>query len=99
MKKIFILIVSMLLTINCAFAAVNINTATQAELETLQGIGPAKAKAIIAYREKIGSFTSIEELVAVDGIGQGTMKQIGGNITVGNPFNSETTAAIAAPQQ
>lgn len=36
-----------------AFAAVNINTASQAELEALQGIGPAKAKAIIEHREKL----------------------------------------------
>ncbi|MEK7772314.1 MAG: helix-hairpin-helix domain-containing protein, partial [Pseudomonadota bacterium] len=36
------------------YAAVNINTASQTELESLQGIGPAKAKAIIEYREKNG---------------------------------------------
>ncbi|MCB1934743.1 MAG: helix-hairpin-helix domain-containing protein [Nitrosomonas sp.] len=99
MKHLVILLVSLLLSINYAIAAVNINTATHAELETLQGIGPAKATAIIEYREKIGAFTSIEELIAVDGIGPGTMKQLGDSITVGSPLETETTAAMAAPQQ
>ena len=65
-----------------AFAAVNINTASQAELEALQGIGPAKAKAIIEHREKVGSFASIDDLEKVSGIGPGTIKQLRDVITV-----------------
>ena len=42
-----------------AFAAVNINTATQSELEVVKGLGPAKAKAIIQYREGITDFTTV----------------------------------------
>lgn len=60
----------------------NINTATQSELETLQGIGSAKAKAIIEYREEMGPFASKDDLVNVDGVGPGTMKQLRENITV-----------------
>jgi competence protein ComEA len=97
MKKLLILTVLIFLFSGQVYAAVDINTATQTELETLQGIGPAKAKAIIEYREKNGSFTSIEGLAAVDGIGPGTMKQLGNSITVSNPQTAETTAAVTNP--
>lgn len=48
---------------------ININTATQTELETLDGIGPSTAKKIIDYREENGKFKSIEEIQNVSGIG------------------------------
>lgn len=48
---------------------VNINTATQSQLEELPGIGSSKAKAIIEYREKNGKFETIEDLQKVEGIG------------------------------
>ncbi len=99
MRKILILAALIFLFVGHTYAAVNINTATQAELETLQGIGPAKAKAMIEYREKNGAFTSTEGLVAVDGIGPGTMRQLGESITVNNPQTTETTAAVANPQE
>lgn len=54
----------------------NLNTATQAALESLPGIGPVKAAEIIAYREKIGAFFSIEELLNVKGIGPATLESI-----------------------
>jgi len=76
-------------------AEVNINTATQAELEALQGIGPAKAKAIVEYREANGPFTSTESLVNVDGIGQGTMKQLGDSVTIGKMPDPETKSVMA----
>lgn len=50
-------------------AKVNINTATAEELDTLPGIGPAKAKAIIAFRQANGTFRSLEQLMEVKGIG------------------------------
>ena len=55
---------------------VNINTADSAQLETLKGIGPVKANAIIAYREEFGSFISIEEIMDVKGIGVKTFENI-----------------------
>ncbi|MGI6066298.1 MAG: helix-hairpin-helix domain-containing protein [Bacillota bacterium] len=61
---------------------VNINTAGEAELETLPGIGPAKAKAIIKYREESGFFSSIEEIEEVPGIGPATFNNIKDSITV-----------------
>ncbi len=55
---------------------VNINTATAEQLQTLPGIGQAKANAIVAYREANGSFSSIEDLRQVPGIKEGVFGQI-----------------------
>lgn len=49
---------------------VNINTATQTELETLPGIGPSIASKIVSYRKENGKFKSIEEIKKVSGIGE-----------------------------
>ena len=55
---------------------VNINTATQTELETLPGIGPSTALKIIQYREENGKFKKIEEIQKVNGIGENKFKNI-----------------------
>lgn len=55
---------------------ININTATQSELEKLPGIGPTKAGNIITYREENGSFMVIEDLLKVTGIGNATYEEI-----------------------
>lgn len=60
---------------------VNINTATVAELTTVSGIGESRALAIIAYREKNGNFSSIEEIKKVDGIKDGLFSKIKDKIT------------------
>ena len=57
-------------------AKVNINTADEAQLTTLPGIGPAKAKSILAYREEQGKFQTIEGLKEVSGIGDKTFEQL-----------------------
>ncbi len=49
---------------------VNINTATTEQLQTLPGVGPALAKAIIDHRAKNGKFNKVEELLNVKGIGE-----------------------------
>jgi len=61
---------------------VNINTATQAELEALPGIGPAYAQRIIAYREAHGPFQRLEDLLEVSGIGPARYAQLEGLITI-----------------
>lgn len=66
MKKLLITVVTMLAFTGAAHAVVNINTATQAELQTLPGISPARAKAIIEYRTKAGAFRSTDDLEKVD---------------------------------
>lgn len=60
----------------------NINYATQEELEKLPGIGPVLAQRIIEYRETYGPFTDIEELLNVEGIGQALLDRIRHLITV-----------------
>ncbi len=53
-----------------------INTATQAELETLPGIGPATAARIIEYRDHVDNFASLEDLDQVAGIGEVTLESL-----------------------
>ncbi len=55
---------------------IDINTASAAQLMTLNGIGEAKAASIIAYRESHGGFASIEEIMNVSGIGEGVYAKI-----------------------
>ncbi|RHW40984.1 hypothetical protein D1B31_08535 [Neobacillus notoginsengisoli] len=61
---------------------ININKADVAELQNIPGIGPAKAVAIIDYREKNGPFKNPEELKEVSGIGEKTFEKLEGAITV-----------------
>lgn len=61
---------------------VNINTADEAMLDTLPGIGPSKARRIIEYRNQNGPFQSIEEIKNVSGIGDKTFEQLKDLITV-----------------
>jgi len=61
---------------------VNINTCTQTELETLEGIGPSTAKKIIEYREENGNFDSIEDIKNVSGIGEAKFNGIKDEICV-----------------
>ncbi len=61
---------------------VSINTATLEELMTLEGIGEAKAKSIIAYREEHGPYQAIEDLLNVSGIGESLLAKIKENITL-----------------
>ena len=63
-------------TASLSLAAVNINTASSSELEALPGIGPAKAKAIVDYRQQHGAFKSVEELKNVKGIGEGIFSKL-----------------------
>lgn len=63
-------------------AIININTATQTELEILTGIGPSTALKIIEYRNENGDFSSIEDIMNVSGIGESKYNSIKNNICV-----------------
>ena len=69
---------------------VNVNTATLEELQLLPGIGPSRARSILAMREQRGGFKSVDELAEVKGIGQASLARL-------RPFvrlEGKTTARI-----
>jgi competence protein ComEA len=72
-----------------AIGTVNLNTATQAQLETLPGIGASSAKRIIEYRQKNGGFKKVEELMNVKGIGEKSFLKLKPHITVAAPPASD----------
>ena len=61
---------------------VNLNTATQAQLETLPGIGEVKAQAILIWRAANGGFASVDQLTEIDGIGEKTLENLLPYITI-----------------
>ncbi|MDM5339024.1 helix-hairpin-helix domain-containing protein [Fictibacillus enclensis] len=63
-------------------AAVNINTANDQELQTITGIGPSKAKAIITFREENGGFKTVDDLLNVPGIGEKSLENMRAQVTV-----------------
>jgi competence protein ComEA len=67
---------------NTGTGKVNINRASEAELQTLSGIGPAKAAAIVKDREENGPFKTVDDLTRVSGIGDKTLENIKDDITV-----------------
>ena len=81
MNKFLLLWGSVLVFCGSSFA-VDLNKATQAELEALKGIGTVKAKAIIEYRNKNGNFKSADDLDNVKGVGKGIIEKIGADVTI-----------------
>jgi len=86
------LLAALVLTTGPAFAAahapagkVNLNTATVAQLEELPGIGPALAARIVEHRQKNGAFKSVEDVMAVKGIGEKNFAKLQGYLSVGAP--------------
>lgn len=67
----------------CMAASLNINKATAEQLaETMVGVGPAKAEAIVKDREQHGKFISLDEMVRVKGIGLATVEKNREKITI-----------------
>jgi len=82
LKKIVLPLVLAVAFAASAFAAVNLNTADVKALESIKGIGPAKAEAIVKYREEHGPFKTIEELANVKGIGPQLVNKIKPHVEV-----------------
>jgi len=61
---------------------VNLNTADEAALDALPGVGPATAKNILDWREANGRFTAVEDLLSVTGIGEKTLAELRDLVTV-----------------
>ena len=68
-----------------AETVVNLNTATQADLESLPGIGKSTAQRILEYRQKSGGFKKVEELMNVKGIGEKSFLKLKNRLTVTAP--------------
>ena len=96
MKPLLIAILALLFT-SPVWAAVNINTATETELETLSGIGPSKAKAIVEYRKQNGSFKTVADIKNVKGIGDGIYNKISAEISVSGASTKPTPKPATTP--
>ncbi|MGX1807336.1 ComEA family DNA-binding protein [Nocardia sp. NPDC055321] len=63
-------------------AKINLNTATEAELDALPGVGPITAKSIVTWRTTHGRFTSIDQLADIDGIGPARLARLRASVTI-----------------
>ena len=75
-----------------AWALVDLNSADEQQLRTVKGIGPVKARAILAYRTKYGSFHSLSDLRKIKGFGAKTVSRLAPGLSI-----SGRPAAGAAP--
>lgn len=80
-------------------AQININTASPEQLDSLKGIGPTKAQAIVDYRRQHGAFKSIDELQNVPGIGPATLKDIRKDVTVGGALRPAAAPPPKTPEK
>jgi competence ComEA-like helix-hairpin-helix protein len=92
------LILSLLVTVSSAkkkppLKPVNINTATSEELQQVPGIGPATAGKILQMRKSYGAFKSVDDLLAIRGLGPKRLEKMRKYLTVGKP----TAAKPATP--
>ncbi|WP_241520192.1 ComEA family DNA-binding protein [Bifidobacterium catulorum] len=70
-------------TVGGTSAAIDLNTATAEQLETINGIGPVTARKILDHRTRNGRFSNVDELLDVPGIGAKTLEKIRPHVTVG----------------
>ena len=75
---------------------VNLNTAPVELLGVLPGIGPSKARGIVAYRER-RSFRTVDELVRVKGIGRRMVRELRSHLAVTGPSTARATAQVFTP--
>lgn len=88
-----------ILPFQSAFAGVDLNTANEGQLEGLPGIGPAKASAIIQYRNEHGPFSTVAQLDNVPGIGPATMANLNGLVSVGDGVTVAAADSVSQPER
>jgi competence protein ComEA len=99
MKKLFVILVACFAFATAAFAGqVNLNTASQSELDTLKGVGPVKAKAIMDYRAKNGPFKSVDDLEKVPGFGKKTVDKLRADLMVNGGAAPSKVEGKAKPE-
>lgn len=76
---------------------VNLNTATSEQLQTVPGIGPATAEKIIQMRKSYGAFKSVDDLLAIRGIGPKRLDKMRKYLTVGKPGGTSPKPQPTAP--
>ena len=96
MKRIIGLFLALFAYAAIALGAVNINSATKEQLESLDGIGPVKAQAIIDYRKKNGPFKSLDDVKKVDGVGDATFDKIRKDIALSGTTRIDAPAKSEA---
>jgi competence protein ComEA len=101
MKKLLLALFACIAFMGAAQASepVDINTATVTQLETVKGIGPAKAQAIVTYRSKNGPFKSVDDLEKVDGFGQKSVASMRKEITVTGAAPVKASDSKTAPSK
>jgi competence protein ComEA len=95
MKKMLFVMFAFFVFSSFAMAAVNLNSATKDQLQSVNGIGPKKADAIIAYRKKNGLFKTVDDLKNVPGFGDKTVANVRSELTVkgGAPVKTDNKSA------
>lgn len=95
MKRLLFLVFALFAWSSSALA-IDINSATLEELQTVKGIGPGKAKAIIEYRQVNGPFKSIDDLKNVKGFGAKSVEQVKGDLSVDKKADKSAVPATPA---
>ena len=97
MRTVGLLVLATLLPVIAYAAPVNINTADATLLDSLPGIGPSKATAIVDYRTQNGPFATIADIQNVSGIGPSTFANIETLITVGTVADALSIKPVPKP--